>query len=69
MGSLRDKSHRDRSEPKLSCSGLTEKSQKGGLGDRLRGLSRNKLPLPIALLVACLMGTCRVQDRKVKQQP
>ena len=39
---------------------LTGKSEKRGLGDRFRGLARDKLlPLPIGPLVASLVGTLR----------
>ena len=55
---LGQKKQRERAQVGLLW--LTRKSEKGGLGDGLRGLARDKLPPPIAPLVASLVWTLRV---------
>lgn len=45
--------------------GFMKSQRKGGLGDRLRVLAWDELALPIASLVASLVGTLSVQVRKV----
>ena len=47
-------------EPRLGCLSSLGNWRKEGLGDRFRGLARDKLPLPMAPPVASLLGTLRV---------
>ena len=44
----------------MGCLNSLGSQRKGGLRDRFRGLAWDKLPLPIAALVASLIGTIRV---------
>lgn len=65
-GSLGSKSHSDRREPKRSCCWLTEKSEKRGPWRQVWGLARDGLQLPIAPLVASLIGTVSLQDARLR---
>lgn len=50
----------ERSEPKPGCCQLLETQRKRGLGGRLRGLAWGELLMPIASLVANILGSLRV---------
>ena len=51
----------ERNEPRQGCFGSLRR-EKGGLRERFRGLAQDKLLLPIASLVASLMGSLRVKE-------
>ena len=46
---------------------LAEKSEKRNLGNIFGGLARDKLLLPIAPLIASLVGIVRVWERHVEE--
>lgn len=58
--SLTSTSHSDRREPRRGCCRLTEKSEGRGTWRQRQGVAWDKLPLPVAPLVASLVGTLRV---------
>lgn len=51
-------------EPKQGCFGSLRSQRKGGLGDRFQGFAWDELSLPIALLVASLLGSLRVEEKQ-----
>ena len=53
----------ERNEPRQGCFG-SQRREKGGLRERFRGLAQDKLLLPIASLVASLMGSLRVLEKE-----
>ena len=52
----------NRREIRQGCLGSLRSQRKGVLGGRFRGLAQHKPLLPIAPLVASLVGTLRVQE-------
>ena len=46
----------ERNEPRWGCFSSLKSQRKCGLGDRFKGLSQDKLPLPIVPLVENLVG-------------